>query len=65
MAKWEKRVLTKSRQEFWPMMMAGYKLWPLISLLGYGGLKSVEARQLLGSLAGLGWNIYLSLKIGN
>lgn len=52
----------RAEQEFVPMMIAGYKLWPMVSLAGYGGLKSVEARQLLGSCAGLGWNVFLSLK---
>lgn len=54
----------RARQEFLPMMIAGYKLWPMVSLAGYGGLKSVAARQLLGSCAGLGWNVFLSLKAG-
>lgn len=54
----------RAEQEFLPMMIAGYKLWPMVSLAGYGGLKSVEARQLLGSCAGLGWNIFLSLQAG-
>lgn len=54
----------RAEQEFVPMMIAGYKLWPMVSLAGYGGLKSVEARQLLGSCAGLGWNVFLSLKAG-
>lgn len=54
----------RGAREFWPMMMASYRLWPMVSLLGYAGLKSVEARQLLGSCAGLGWNIFLSLKAG-
>ena len=54
----------RAEQEFLPMMIAGYKLWPMVSLAGYGGLKSVEARQLLGSCAGLGWNVFLSLQAG-
>lgn len=54
----------RADREFWPMMWAGYRLWPMVSLLGYVGLKSVEARQLLGSCAGLGWNVFLSLKAG-
>ena len=60
---WE-MVNERSAREFWPMMWASYRLWPMVSLLGYAGLKSVEARQLLGSCAGLGWNIFLSLKAG-
>jgi hypothetical protein len=47
--------------EFWPLMVAGYRLWPVVSLLSYSVLSSVESRALLGSIAGLIWGIYLSL----
>lgn len=47
--------------EFWPLMSAGAKLWPLVSLVNFTVLESVEARNLLGSLAGMAWGVYLSL----
>lgn len=54
-----------ARQDFWPMMLAGARLWPLVSLLNYSVLKSVEARTLLGSVAGMVWVVYLSLVAGD
>ncbi|KFY10251.1 hypothetical protein V492_05105 [Pseudogymnoascus sp. VKM F-4246] len=47
--------------EFWPLMVAGAKLWPFVSLINFTVLESVEARNLLGSLAGMAWGVYLSL----
>ncbi|KAK0110029.1 hypothetical protein ONS95_002690 [Cadophora gregata] len=48
-------------EEFWPLMRAGWTVWPLVSLLNYSVVKSVEGRALVGSLAGMGWGVYLSL----
>ena len=42
-------------------MLAGYKLWPLVSLLNFT-VVPVEKRTLVGSLVGLGWGIFLALK---
>jgi hypothetical protein len=50
-----------AKQEFWPLMRAGWTLWPVISVLNYTVVKSVQIRSLIGNLAGMGWNIYLSL----
>lgn len=44
--------------------MAGWKLWPAVSLLSFVGLRTVESRTLVGSLAGMGWGVYLSLVAG-
>ena len=52
----------EAKAEFWPLMTAGWKLWPLVSFINFSLLKSVEARNLVGSLAGLGWGVYVSLK---
>ena len=49
------------RAEFWGLIKAGWRFWPLVSLVNYVFLTSVEARSLVGALAGLGWGIYLSL----
>lgn len=48
-----------ARQDFWSLMRAGWRLWPAVSLLNYTFLKTVEARNLVGGLASLCWNIYL------
>lgn len=53
-----------AQQDFWPLMSAGWKLWPLVSAVNFTVVKSVETRNLVGSLAGMGWNIYLSLCAG-
>lgn len=50
-----------AKQDFWPMMSAGWRLWPFVSLANYSVVKTVEARQLVGSCAGLVWGVYLSL----
>lgn len=51
----------EAKGQYLPLMLAGWKLWPLVSLVGFSLVKSVEGRNLLGSLAGLGWGVYLSL----
>ncbi|PBP28204.1 Mpv17/PMP22 family protein [Diplocarpon rosae] len=48
-------------EEFWPVMRAGWTLWPAVSFANYALIKSVEGRALMGSLAGMGWGVYLSL----
>lgn len=53
-----------AKGEFWPLMIAGWKLWPLVSLINFTVVRSVEGRNLVGSLAGLGWGVYLSLTRG-
>ncbi|KAL8686215.1 MAG: hypothetical protein Q9218_007265 [Villophora microphyllina] len=45
----------------WPLMVAGYKLWPLVSLLNFTVIP-VEKRTLVGSLVGLGWGVFLALR---
>lgn len=47
-------------QEFMPLMVAGWKLWPAVGLLAFT-LVPVERRVLFGGLVALGWNIYLGL----
>jgi protein Mpv17 len=52
-----------AQQDFWSLMVAGWKLWPLVSAVNFTIVKSVETRNLVGSLAGMAWNIYLSLLV--
>ncbi|KAL5604833.1 hypothetical protein BROUX41_001829 [Berkeleyomyces rouxiae] len=50
-----------ARADFWPIVMAGWRLWPAVSLVNYAVVQSVEMRNLLGNLAGLGWGVYMSM----
>jgi hypothetical protein len=47
--------------EFWPIVIAGMKLWPAVSLLNFTMVKTVEGRNLVGCVAGLGWGVYMSM----
>lgn len=51
----------KAKEEYWPVMRAGWKLWPWVSLANFSLVKTVEMRQLVGGLAGLVWGVYLSI----
>ncbi|OHE96611.1 Mpv17/PMP22 family protein [Colletotrichum orchidophilum] len=54
-------VVHKSQLEFVPIFIAGLKLWPVVSLVNFAFIKSIEGRNLVGSLAGVAWGIYMSL----
>ena len=54
-------VLARSRAEFVPLVVAGWRLWPAISLVNYAFVRTVEVRNLVGSLAGVAWGVYTSL----
>ncbi|KAI2787295.1 hypothetical protein POX_f07658 [Penicillium oxalicum] len=56
-------VLVQIRQEFWPIMSAGFKLWPFVSVLCFT-VVPVEQRLLVGSLFGVIWAVCLSLMSG-
>ncbi|KAF7889645.1 uncharacterized protein EAF02_002060 [Botrytis sinoallii] len=58
------QAIQSAESEYWGMMKAGWKLWPFISLSNFAVIKSVQGRALLGSLAGIGWNVYLGLVQG-
>ncbi|CAD6444466.1 71dce450-6ead-4434-ad51-da94d38dd91e [Sclerotinia trifoliorum] len=58
------QAIQSSKEEYWDMMKAGWKLWPFVSLSNFAVIKSVQGRALLGSLAGIGWNVYLGLVQG-
>lgn len=49
------------KRDTWPLITAGLKLWPAVSLIGFAFVPTVEMRSLLGNLAGFAWNIYLCL----
>jgi len=54
-------VWARARAEFFGILKAGWSFWPFVSLVNFVFLTSVEARNLVGSLAGLGWGVYMSL----
>ncbi|POS79085.1 Mpv17/PMP22 family protein [Diaporthe helianthi] len=54
-------VLEQAKVEFYPIMKAGLSLWPMVSLFNFVVVKSIEGRNLVGSLAGVVWGIYMSL----
>ena len=53
-------MLTKVLKQTWPIMKAGYKLWPAVNLIQHV-LIPVEKKVVVGSLVGLGWGVYLAL----
>ncbi|KAI5867761.1 hypothetical protein GGS23DRAFT_549837 [Durotheca rogersii] len=55
------QVAAASRAEFVPLLVAGWRLWPLVSLVNFAFVRSVPARNLVAALAGVAWGIYVSL----
>ncbi|KAL5364775.1 hypothetical protein BJX96DRAFT_179259 [Aspergillus floccosus] len=56
-------ILDQIRTDFWPMVIAGLKLWPLVSIMNFT-VVPVDQRLLVGSLFGVVWAVYLSLVSG-
>lgn len=54
-------VLEQAKAEFYPIMKAGLSLWPMVSLFNFVVVKTVEVRNLVGSLAGVVWGVHMSL----
>ncbi|KAM0190336.1 hypothetical protein ACHAPA_000308 [Fusarium lateritium] len=50
-----------AKTDFAPLIYAGWKLWPAVSIVNFAAVKTVEGRNLVGSLAGVVWGIYMSL----
>lgn len=57
-------VWMRAQAEFWGLLKASWAFWPFVSLINFALLKTVSARNLMGSLAGLGWGIYMSMITG-
>ena len=51
----------QAKGEFWEILTAGWKFWPLISVANYTMVKTVQMRGLVGSFAGVLWGVYMSL----
>ena len=54
------RMLMFELQQTWPVMKAGYKLWPAVNLVQHLFIP-VERKTVVGSLVGMGWGVYLAL----
>jgi hypothetical protein len=54
-------VLALTRAEFWSIFSAGLTFWPFVSLINFTLVKTIETRNLVGSLAGMAWGVYMSL----
>lgn len=50
-----------AKADFAPLVYAGWKLWPAVSIVNFAAIKTVEGRNLMGALAGVVWGIYMSL----
>ncbi|KAI9718799.1 MAG: hypothetical protein M1828_006561 [Chrysothrix sp. TS-e1954] len=53
-------ILDGFKREFWMLIIAGYKMWPLASVINFT-LIPVERRIVFLSFVGLCWGIFLSL----
>ncbi|KAF8545161.1 hypothetical protein BDD12DRAFT_722094 [Trichophaea hybrida] len=49
-------------EEYWPLTVASFKLWPAVSLISFSVVKA-EKRVVFGGIVALGWNIFLGLKM--
>ncbi|KYK61033.1 uncharacterized protein DCS_02173 [Drechmeria coniospora] len=50
-----------AQAEFWSIAFAGLRFWPFVSLLNFTVVKTVAGRNLVGSLAGVVWGVYMSM----
>ena len=55
------QVWLAAQDEFWPIVTAGWRLWPFVSLINFTLIKSVQGRNLFGAIAGVGWGIYICI----
>ena len=51
-------------ERFWPMLIDGYKFWPIVSLASFLWVP-VDKRVVFGCSVGVLWGIYLSLSVAN
>ncbi|KAF2740980.1 hypothetical protein EJ04DRAFT_518181 [Polyplosphaeria fusca] len=55
-------VVHECREKFWPLILDGYKLWPIFSIVSFLWIP-VNKRIVAGCLVGIGWGVYLSLMV--
>ena len=53
------QILSIIEKDFWSMVMAGYKLWPMVCLLNLL-VVPFDYRMLVGNVAAFGWGVYIS-----
>jgi len=53
-------IVSTVQRDFLPMLMAGYKFWPIVTFVNLA-IVPFEQRMLVGGLAGLAWGLYISL----
>ncbi|OAA61658.1 Mpv17/PMP22 [Niveomyces insectorum RCEF 264] len=46
---------------FWPLLTAGWRFWPAVSLGNFVFVRDVGTRNLVGGLAGVAWGVYVNL----
>lgn len=54
-------VTRRAKAEFWTIVMAGWRFWPFVSLCNFAFVKTIRMRNLVGSIAGLAWGVFMSL----
>lgn len=59
---WDEAV-RQCREGFWPLIFAGQKLWPFVSIAMFTFVPA-DLRTVVGSIVGMFWNIYLTLVSG-
>lgn len=52
------------REGFWPLIFAGQKLWPFVSVAMFVVVPA-EMRTVVGSIVGVFWSVYLTLVTGS
>ncbi|KEQ59684.1 uncharacterized protein M437DRAFT_56475 [Aureobasidium melanogenum CBS 110374] len=52
--------LSALQKDFFPLLFAGQKLWPLVSIISFT-LVPLEHRTVFGGIIGVGWGVFLSL----
>ncbi|KAG5754938.1 hypothetical protein H9Q70_002439 [Fusarium xylarioides] len=53
-------IIDKAYEDFFPLLVAGWKLWPAVSFISFTVLRTVKGRNLFVALASVVWGIYLS-----
>ncbi|KAK2473718.1 hypothetical protein H9L39_13678 [Fusarium oxysporum f. sp. albedinis] len=53
-------ILNKAHEDFYPLLVAGWKLLPAVSLISFIFLRTAEGRNLFVALASVVWGIYIS-----
>lgn len=57
-------VRRECRRDVWPLMVNGWKVWPLVAIINFTFVP-VQRRIIVGSIFGLFWGIYLSLFVAS